>query len=187
MTSSATSEPKLADVVIRARKIYTNIPDFPTQRAIAIRGALVSALSPDQNGLEELVGPDTKILTLPDATILPSFDDTRSHLIFAGLGQFDVPVHTAKNMAQLLQLLQESASKAEPGKWISTTTNWQEFNLPEKRFPTAQELDKISKQHPIIVTRGGHNIVANSVALRLAGITTTTEPPPGGKISQNEK
>ena len=186
MAKSAASE-LVADILIRAKKIYTNQPSIPIQRALAIRGHLILDVSSDSNGLDKLIGPNTKIIDEGEGIVLPTFDDTHTHLIFAGLGQFDVPVHTAKNLAQLLALIRERALKTEPGKWISTTTNWQEFNLPEKRFPTAQELDEISTEHPIIVKRGGHNIVANSYALRLSGITATTEPPLGGRLGRNSR
>ncbi|KAJ5214413.1 amidohydrolase 3 [Penicillium cf. viridicatum] len=154
--------PTYADLVVRAKKIYTLEDGHPTQRALAIRDGKIHRLSADSYGLDHLVGPATKVIDRPDSVVLPSFDDTHTHLIFAGLGQFDVPVHTAKNLAELLGLIRQRASVTKPGDWVFTTTNWQEFNIHEQRLPTLQELDKISKVHPIVVRRGGHNLVLNT-------------------------
>lgn len=178
--------PTYADLVVRAKKIYTLEDGHPTQRALAIRDGKIHQLSADSYGLDHLVGPATKVIDRPDSVVLPSFDDTHTHLILAGLGQFDVPVHTAKDLAELLGLIRQRASVTKPGDWVFTTTNWQEFNIHEQRLPTLQELDKISKVHPIVVRRGGHNLVLNTCALQRAQITADTKPPQGGKIGKDE-
>ncbi|RFU81950.1 exoenzymes regulatory aepa precursor [Trichoderma arundinaceum] len=175
-----------ADILIRAGKIHTLQPGVPMKRSLAILGQHIFSISENYNDLNHLIGPKTRLINEPDSTVLPAFDDTHTHLMLAGQMQFDVPVHNANNIQEVLDLIRQRASTSEPGAWIFTTTNWQEFNLPEKRFPTIQELDEISSQHPIIVRRGGHNMVANSCALAYAGITKDTKPPPGGEIGKDE-
>ncbi|KAL9476454.1 hypothetical protein ACSS6W_006295 [Trichoderma asperelloides] len=174
-----------ADILIRANKIHTLQPGVPAQQSLAIVGQHIFAISDGQNDLDHLIGPDTRVIDETDSTVLPAFDDTHTHLMLAAQMHVDVPVHTAKNLGQLLDLIRQRVSKTEPGEWIFTTTNWQEFNLPEKRLPTIQELDDISTLHPIVLRRGGHNMVANSCALAAANITKDTVPPPGGKIAKD--
>lgn len=174
-----------ADLLIRSGKIHTLQPGLPIQRSLAVLGHHIFSISENQHDLDHLIGPETRVIDELDATVLPAFDDTHTHLMLAAQMQFDVPVHTAKSLQELLGLIREHASKSEPREWIFTTTNWQEFNLPEKRLPTIQELDEISSVHPIIVRRGGHNMVANSCALAVAGITKDTQPPPGGEITKD--
>jgi predicted amidohydrolase YtcJ len=174
-----------ADLVIRAASIHTLVPDQQPQRALAVRGDRIVALSTDSVGLADWVTARTTVLDLPEATVTPAFDDTHTHLIFAGHSARDVPVHQAGTIPEFLDLIRQRAASTPEGDWIRTTTNWQELNLRERRMPTAAELDTATDRHPVLVKRGGHNDVANSYLLRLAGITENTPVPTGGVIERD--
>lgn len=163
-----------ADLLIRAKSVYTSVAGKSSSKAVAVRGEYIWALSDDPHGLDEWIGPKTKVIDEGEATVFTTFDDTHTHLIFSALSQLEVPVHTAEDIPSMLAMIRSRAEVTPSGKWIASTTNWQEFNLREKRFPTIQELDAISQDHPIYVRRGGHNLVANTMALAKAGITTDT-------------
>ena len=173
-----------ADSLIRAAAVHTLVPGREPQRALAVRGDRIVAVSPDPNGLDAWVTARTTVHDLPGATVLPAFDDTHTHLIFAGHGAHDVPVHRARTIAEFLDLIKQRAAVTPEGQWIRTTTNWQELNLAERRMPTAAELDQATDRHPVLVKRGGHNDVVNGYALRLAGITEDTPVPAGGVIGR---
>jgi predicted amidohydrolase YtcJ len=166
-----------ADLLIRAEAIHTLVPGQGPQRALAVGADRVLALSPDPHGLDGLIGPDTRVVDAPDSTVLPAFDDTHTHLVFAGFSARDVPVHRARNLAEFLDLIRERAAITPDGEWIRTTVNWQELNLAERRLPTTAELDEATDRHPVLVKRGGHNDVVNSYAMNLAGITEQTRTP----------
>ncbi|MEU5534404.1 amidohydrolase family protein [Streptomyces sp. NPDC020362] len=174
-----------ADLLIRAAAVHTLVPGRAPQRALAVRGDRVAAVSPDPNGLDHWVSSRTTAHDLPGATVLPAFDDTHTHLIFAALGAHDVPVHQTRTIPEFLDLIRQHAETTPAGQWIRTTTNWQELNLAERRMPTAAELDRATDRHPVLVKRGGHNDVVNTCALRLAGITEDTPVPPGGIIGRD--
>ncbi|MEU9343638.1 amidohydrolase [Streptomyces sp. NPDC048278] len=174
-----------ADLLIRAGAVHTLVPGQAPQRALAVRGDRIMAMSADPHGLDHLVTAGTEIRDLPGATVLPAFDDTHTHLVFAGLGAQDVPVHRARTIPEFLDLIRQRAAVTPEGEWIRTTTNWQELNLAERRMPTAAELDTATDRHPVLVKRGGHNDVVNHYALRLAGITEDTPVPPGGTIGRD--
>ena len=174
-----------ADLLIRAGAVHTLVPGQAPQRALAVRGDRISALAADRNDLDSWVTEGTTVLDLPGAVVLPAFDDTHTHLIFAGRSAHDVPVHLARTLGEFLDLIRQRAAITPPGQWIRTTTNWQELNLAERRMPTAAELDQATDRHPVLVKRGGHNDVVNSYALRLAGITVDTPVPPGGMIGRD--
>lgn len=175
-----------ADMVIRAGTVNTLATGTPPQRALAVLGDRIVAIAADPGGLDGWITRDTTVIDVPSGTVLPSFDDTHTHLIYAARGAHDVPVHRATNLAEFLELIRERAAITPPGQWIRTTTNWQELNLAERRMPTATELDGATDRHPVLVKRGGHNDVVNSYALRLAGITDDTPTPPGGLIGRND-
>jgi len=158
----------------------------PIQRALAVTGERISALSSEPNGLDHLITEHTAVVDASDATVMPAFDDTHTHLIFAAYSIHDVPVHQARTIPEFLDLIRRRAAVTPPGEWIRTTTNWQELNLAERRMPTLAELDQATSDHPVLVKRGGHNDVLNSHALRLAGITADTPEPPGGHIVRDE-
>lgn len=175
------------DLLIRANRIHTLQPGQSIQRALAVCGGRIWALSEEAHGLDAYIGPETHVIEKLEATVLPAFDDTHTHLVFAGLSQFDVPVHKAHDIEGILRLLRERAAQTKPGQLITTTANWQEFNLREQRLPTRQELDSVTTDHPILVKRGGHNVVANSYAFTLCGITPETQSPRGGHIGRDEQ
>ncbi|MFJ3217744.1 amidohydrolase [Kitasatospora sp. NPDC086801] len=181
------TDPAPADLLIRAAAVHTLVPGRPPQRAIAVTGARITALSPDPHGLDDLVGPATEVLDAPDATVLPAFDDTHTHLILAGHSIHGVPVHQAGDLAAFLGLIRERAARTPAGRWIHTTINWQEVLLAEQRLPTTAELDEATTDHPVLVRRGAYNMVLNSAALHLAGITADTPAPPGGLIERDER
>ncbi|MFE9423128.1 amidohydrolase [Kitasatospora sp. NPDC006697] len=174
-----------ADLLIRAAAVHTLVPGQRPQRALAVRGDRIAALSPDPDGLDHLVTARTEVRDLPGATVLPAFDDTHTHLVLAGHSAHDVPVHLARSIPELLDLIRERAARTPEGQWIRTTTNWQELNLAERRMPTAAELDRATDRHPVLLKRGGHNDVVNGCALRLAGITEHTPAPAGGVIGRD--
>ena len=74
-------------------------------------------------------------MVAPDSTVLPAFDDTHTHLVFAGFSARDVLVHPART-CPFLDLIRERAAVTPDGEWIRTTVNWQELNLAERRVPT---------------------------------------------------
>jgi phenylacetic acid degradation operon negative regulatory protein len=80
-----------ADLLIRAEAIHTLVPGLGPQRALAVGGDRVLALSPDPHGLDALIGPDTHVVDAPGSTVLLAFDDTHTHLVFAGFSARDVP------------------------------------------------------------------------------------------------
>jgi len=89
-----------------------------------------------------------------------------------------------KSLEEVIEALRAKAEETEPGQWV--IGSWfDESQWVEKRFPTRWDLDKASSQHPIYLGRaGGHNAVANSLALKLAGINSDTPQPPGGHIEK---
>src|SRR5947199_8111108 len=172
--------PRLADLLIRAAAIYSMAQDRAVYQAIAIRDEWIVAVSQDPHGLDGLIGADTHVLDAPDLTILSAFEDTHNHLIFAAQNMGMVPVDRAHTLAEFIDLIRQRAAQTPPGTWIQTSAAWHEVSLAEGRLPTAPELDEATPEHPVVVRRGGHVAVANSLALTLGGITGDTPDPQGG-------
>src|ERR1700745_3843804 len=107
-----------ADLLIRAAAVHTLVPGQVPQRALAVRGDRIAAVSADPHGLDHLVTARTGIRDLPGATVLPAFDDTHTHLVFAALGAQDVPVHRARTIPEFLDLIRQRAAVTAEGEWI---------------------------------------------------------------------
>jgi len=174
--------PRLADLLIRAGAIYSMAQDRAVYQAIAIRDEWIVAVSQDPHGLDGLIGADTHVLDAPDLTILPPFEDTHNHLMFAAQNMGLVPVDRAHTLAEFIDLIRQRAVQTPAGTWIQTSAAWHEVNLAEERLPTAPELDGATREHPVVVRRGGHVAIANSLALTLGDITRETPDPQGGTI-----
>jgi len=171
-----------AETVIRAGAIHTMGPERTPMRSIAIGEGRVLAVGAGPHDLDELVGKDTNVIDDPGLTLLPGFIDTHTHLIFAAAAVHDVPVGEARDIAGFVELIRKRAATTPKGEWIRTSSAWNEWNLAEQRMPTASDLDKATSNHPVLVRRGGHNVVLNSLGMRLAGITRETPTPRGGTI-----
>ncbi len=173
-----------ADLIVSVATVHTLVPGQPAVSALAVKGDRIVALAAHRADLDPLAGPDTVVIDRPGAVVLPAFDDTHTHLVLAASSAADVPVHLAGDIPEFVELIRERARQTPPGQWIRSTANWQEINLAERRFPTADELDAATVDHPVLVMRGGHNIVVNHRALELAGIDEHTPDPVGGKIGR---
>jgi predicted amidohydrolase YtcJ len=174
--------PRLADQLIRAGAMYSMAQHRVVYRAIAIRDEWIVAVSQDPHGLDGLISAGTQVLDAPDVTLLPAFEDTHNHLMFAAQNMGLVPVDRAHTLGEFIGLIRQRAAQTAAGTWIQTSAAWHEVNLAEGRLPTAPELDEATRDHPVLVRRGGHVVVANSRALALGGITRDTPDPQGGTI-----
>jgi Amidohydrolase family len=153
-----------------------------THPAVAVRGPMIVGVSPDPSGLDSLAGPDTRVVDAGDLTVLPAFADAHEHLLEAARNSVLVPVERARSIPEMCELIAAAAAAAPPGGWILTSNAWNESNLAEGRPPTLAELDAAVPDQAVFARRGGHFAVANSEALRRAGIGADTADPPGGSI-----
>jgi predicted amidohydrolase YtcJ len=172
---------RTGDVVIRAGAIHTMAQGRPTMRSIAIGGEAL-AVGEGSHDLDAFIGPGTKVIDDPALTLLPGFIDTHTHLMYAASDISDVHVNEAKDIPGFLELIRKRAAITPKGAWIRTSSDWNEWNLSGKRMPQASDLDKATSDHPVLVRRGGHNDVLNTMGMRLAGLSRDTPTPRGGTI-----
>jgi predicted amidohydrolase YtcJ len=127
----------------------------------------------------------TQRIDLGGRTLIPAFNDAHVHVWKMGLlltVQVDVRQALAPNIAAIQARFRERVQALPAGTWL-VGRGYNEATLPERRHPTRHDLDAISTQHPIVLTRTcGHMKVANTLALQLAGITADTPAPNGGVI-----
>jgi predicted amidohydrolase YtcJ len=174
-----------ADLVIKAGVVHAFDGDEAPRGAVAVRGRRILAVAADRDGLDGLIGPQTRVVDDRRLAVLPAFFDTHNHQLETGRSLLRVQLDRASNVADVVDAIRQRAAVTAPGEWIVTSGGWHESNLAEQRLPTALELDQASRSHPILVWRGGHVAVASSLALELGGIHRDTPDPPGGSIERN--
>jgi predicted amidohydrolase YtcJ len=172
----------LADQLLLNGRIYTMEAACPRASALAISGERVLAVGDD---LDSLLSPGGKVLDLGGRCVLSG--PTDSHIHFAGyaLGLREVDLSGAATLGEMLARVTRRARETERGKWI-VGQGWDQELWPERRFPTAAELDAVAPEHPVLLrAKSGHALVANSLALRLASVAAGTPDPPGGRIGRD--
>lgn len=133
------------------------------------------------------LAPRAKRIDARGMTILPGLVDAHAHL--GGLGEsFDtVNLVGTSSIRDVQQRVAERAATLAPGEWLKGR-GWDQNDWPEKRFPTAADLDAVVGDRPVWLSRvDGHASWANTRAMELAGITAATRDPDGGKIVRDSK
>ncbi len=115
-------------------------------------------------------------------TMLPGLIDGHGHVMDLGFAALRIDVTGTRSIAELQQRLRDYAAAHPNDKWI-VGFGWNQEMWAEKRFPTSADLDAVVSDRPVVLERvDGHAVVANSAALKAAGITAATQAPPGGEI-----
>jgi len=115
-------------------------------------------------------------------TVLPGLIDAHGHVMDLGFAALRIDVTGTQSIAELQQRLRDYAAAHPNDAWI-VGFGWNQESWPEKRFPTSADLDAAVSDRPVVLERvDGHAVVANSAALRAAGVTAATQPPSGGEI-----
>lgn len=131
---------------------------------------------------------DINIIDLGGRTVLPGFIDCHNHLYCYGTAKLGIDFEDGdiKCLEDLFRAIRERGERLKNGAWLRVS-NFDETRLEEKRRPSRAELDSVSQGFPVVILRKClHELIANSVALKLAGVTENTSPPPGGVIQKNE-
>ena len=161
--------------------IYTVASQPAHAQAIAIQGEKIVAVGSNDD-IHAWIGPRTRVIDLHGRFAMPGFNDAHTHLASAGMAKLTVNFEGAKSLAEFQQRIRAALKNYKPGEWI-TGSGWDHTLWPEKRFPTRFDLDAVSKDHPMIFGRvDGHVAVANSLALKLSGVTKDTPDPSAGHI-----
>jgi predicted amidohydrolase YtcJ len=180
-----TVAPYSAELLLRARAIHAFGDRDQPYRVLAVGGQRVLALGDDDDELDYLIGPRTTVVDAGHLTFMPGFCDTHNHMLRAGPDVDRVQPAGTSDLAALVEILRAAAERTPIGEWIVPSRSWHETNLREQRLPSALELDRASDVHPIALRRGGHVMVVNSMALRLAGIDRNTPDPENGTIARD--
>jgi predicted amidohydrolase YtcJ len=161
-----------------------------TVEAIAFGGGKVIAVGSNEE-IKRIAGQKTVLRDLNTAKtgsfIFPGFNDAHVHLGSAGQTKLHVDLTGVQSLGEMLATVKSFADAAPAGHWL-TGGNWDHTLWANKTLPTRQDLDKVTGDHPAFLDRiDGHISIANTAALKAAGVTGTTKPPQGGAIDLDSR
>ncbi len=173
-----------ADLVLNGGRVWCGL-DLGTAEALAIRDGRVLAAGPESE-IESLVGPSTSLVDLRGRLATPGFYDAHMHLMSLGRAaqHIDLRMTVIAKLDDILGRVAERAAATPPGEWVQGR-GYDHTGLPEGRHPLRHELDQVAPDHPVWLGRCcGHMGVANSAALKLAGVDRDSPQPDGGVIEK---
>ncbi|MBX7248942.1 MAG: amidohydrolase [Caulobacteraceae bacterium] len=179
--AAAVSPPTRVDLIIHGGPIYTADDTNPRVEAVAVAGDRIVAAGRLAD-VESWGGADTRRIDLRGAAMFPGFTDAHAHLLGIGQRELTLNLEGSASLEAMLAAVRAWAA-AHPEERVLTGRGWIETHWPERRFPSRQDIDAVVADRPVILRRAdGHALVANSAALRAAGVTAATRPPSGGEI-----
>ncbi|MEA3376640.1 MAG: amidohydrolase [Chloroflexota bacterium] len=178
-------DPMSPDLILYNGKLHTQDPDTPRATAVAMVGGRFAAVGDDAE-IRALAGPDTRTLDLGGRLALPGLIDAHFHLRSWALSRRRLSLVEARSLSDLQQRLAERARRAPEGGWI-LGQGWNETRWPTPGKPTRADLDAAAPAHPVLLWRSDlHLAVANSRALREAGVDADTPDPTQGRIDRDD-
>jgi predicted amidohydrolase YtcJ len=155
-------------------------------QTIAISDGKIMAVGPNDE-IQKLKGPKTQVIDLGGHFVMPGFNDAHVHLGSGGFEKLNVNLIGTKSLDDMKQRIAARVKTAGAGEWI-VGRGWDHTLWAEQKTPTRSDIDAVTGEHPAIFNRvDGHIAIANSAALKAAGITAQSPDPHGGKIDRDEK
>lgn len=178
-------KPDSADLIFINGNVYTANDKQPHVAAIAVMGDRI-VFAGSNADVKKFQGAQTRVIDLHGATVVPGMTDAHHHLEGVGFREMTLNLEGITNLQDFLAKVKTKVDAAGPGEWV-TGRGWIETFWTPPVFPTRWDLDKVAPNNPVILQRAdGHGSVANSAALKIAGITKTTSAPFGGEISKDK-
>jgi predicted amidohydrolase YtcJ len=195
LTEREQALPRGADLVLMHGKIWTGEPESPpgakpipakVAQAVAIANGRFLAVGSDAQ-IREYVGPNTKVVDLQGRLAVPGLIDSHAHFIGGGFQLLEIDLKNARSEEEFTRRIGEKAKTLAPGRWL-LGGDWDEQAWASATLPTREMIDAVTTKNPVFLSRyDGHAGLANSLALKLAGVTRATPDPVGGVIVRDPK
>ncbi|MBN1155349.1 amidohydrolase [candidate division KSB1 bacterium] len=173
-----------ADLILVNGMIYTANRSAPWVDAVACRDGKIIAVGSNQS-VKEYRTTGTVEIDLEHRYAMPGFNDAHVDFLRGGRSLSSVDLRFAKSKDEFKRLLADFIKSREPGDWI-LEGNWNHELWVDHRLPDRWLIDPVSTENPVFICRADEHVaLANSLALKMAGITRDTIPPEGGEIRKD--
>jgi hypothetical protein len=178
--ANAESKPS-ATLIVTNAAVYTVDKQQPKAEAVAVIGDRIVAVG-SRADIDSWRGPQTKLIDARGKLLLPGFNDAHVHFLQGGAQLGQVQLTDAPTPQEFAKRIAAQVKKTPKGEWI-LGGRWDETKWPNQELPTKDLVDSVTGDTPIFVERyDGHEALANSAAMKLAGIDAKTADVPGGVI-----
>ena len=175
-----------ADLILVNGNIATMNHEQRRAQAVAVKDGKFVAVGTDKQILP-YADENTGKIDLHGKFVVPGFIDAHVHGVPLGLSFSQINLREAKSVKEIQQKVRQRAEETPNGQWI-IGRGWDQERFAESRYPSRFDLDEVAPSHPVFLIRVcGHLGVANSEALKLAGIGKRTETPEGGCIDSDPR
>jgi predicted amidohydrolase YtcJ len=181
------SEVNMADLVLFNAKVWTGNPAQPWAEAVAVRGGTIWQVGTTRDIRELAGGKGTASYDLHGALVLPGFNDAHTHFLAGGFALKSVNLRDAATREEFTARVAAKARELGPGAWV-LNGDWDHEQLKPVELPRKEWIDAVTTENPVCINRfDGHMVLANSLALKLAGVTKDTPVPAGGEIVKDAR
>lgn len=178
-SESSGGEPPVTLAVVNAR-VWTGNAQRPWADAIATRGDTIAAVGSSAEVMKA-AGDGARVIDVNGAMVVPGFIDSHVHFIDGGFRLSSVQLRDAKTPAEFIARMKAYAATLQPGSWI-LGGDW-DHTVWGGELPRHDWIDSVTPNNPVWVHRlDGHMGLANSAAMRAAGVTSATADVDGGTI-----
>jgi predicted amidohydrolase YtcJ len=173
-----------ADLLVTNASVYTVDRHHPKAEAVAVVGDRIVAVGSEAE-IEHWRGPETRVIDAHGRLLMPGFNDAHVHFTDGGAALDEVQLNDATAAQEFKRRIAAQAAKTAKGGWI-LGGDWDETKWDPPQLPTAALIDDVTRNIPVFVSRyDGHQALANSAAMQLAGISAKTADVPGGVIMRD--
>ena len=178
--------PRKADLILTNASVWTVDRAMPRAEAIAVQGDRIVAVG-TMKVVDEWRTPDTRVIDLRGRTVIPGFNDAHIHLLDGGMQLDELDLKDSKSSGEFARRIGERAAATPKGEWV-LGGNWDEQAWTPAELPSRDLIDKLTGETPVFLGRYDmHMALANSAALKLAGVTGATKEPAGGAIVKDAR
>ncbi|HSD14571.1 MAG TPA: amidohydrolase family protein, partial [Flavobacterium sp.] len=178
ITCMANAQKQTVDLIITNATIYTVNKKFDKAEALAVSGGKIVGIGKAAE-INEMFSSDD-FYDAKGKFIYPGFYDAHAHFYNYGMNLQTVDLRGTKSFDEVIERVSQFRGKRKIA--YIQGRGWDQNDWAEREFPNNQKLDMIFPDIPVVLTRiDGHALIANSVALRMAGITPKTKIE-GGQI-----
>src|SRR5215470_11965130 len=174
-----------ATLIVTNATVYTVDKQHSKAEAVAVIGDRIVAVG-SRADIDLWRGPKTKVIDAGGKLLLPGFNDAHVHFIQGGAQLEQVQLTDAATPEEFAERIAAQVKKTPKGEWI-LGGRWDETKWPKSELPTKALVDPVTGGTPIFVERyDGHEALANSAAMKLAGVSAETPDVPGGVIVRDK-
>jgi len=187
--------PHGADLVLLHGNIWTGEPVATTGEtsaatriveAVAIANGRILAVGSDEE-IRAYNGLNTEVVDLRGRLVVPGLADSHAHFIQGGFQLLTVDLKDARGEEEFVRRIADKARTLPPGRWMQGG-DWDEEAWLSEKLPDRWLIDAVTPRTPVFISRyDGHAGLANSLALKLAGVTKDTPDQAGGVIVRDLK